>query len=287
MSTMNDKVTTLLAPLMDFAVPYDLSDIYNLGLGTVETTQRYVCGQRSISEDGAVDKYCYASVAVASEFGAVNIHGGNSAGSVYSNTISSHVIPVAASIGDRQIQVTIGAYDGDASGGLVYANELIGGYAIVGNGTSQHPETIRIIGNTGIATGGGVITVYLKRPLSIALTASTSYCEILANPYSMTENANTLNSAYATVVCVPQTVAAAGNFYWGRTWGPKWVTSDNKTGYDANARSLWFMQNGSLSSGSQVTFTSYHPLWQYAGYAMELTSASHSGPPLCYLQLAT
>jgi hypothetical protein len=267
-----------------------------MGPYVAETTQRFAYGAPAITWDGRLYRYCYAGTGgVASEFGAVNGHGGgagNNTTGATSNTISSATAP--AQVGDASgvagstcitVKIYSGSFHGEIGNGLVAKDELVGGYAIVGNGTSQHPDVRGIVGNTaiGTASASGTIQVYLDGPIFQTITAGTTNIEVLANPYSKVINGNVDNSGYATVVCVPAVTAAATYSFWGQRRGPCWVTSSGNTNYAINSRSLYFLTNGSIGSGDALTYAG--KAYQYAGYALEKTASAQSGPPLVFLLL--
>jgi hypothetical protein len=67
----------------------------------------------------------------------------------------------------RDLQDTLVATDGLAGDGAIAANELVGGYVVLGNGSSQHPQNRRIVANTVEAGGGGTITLTLDEALDL------------------------------------------------------------------------------------------------------------------------
>lgn len=267
---------------------YEMSLTKNCGWGT-----------RRITWDGQVFKYAKAFTGgVASEFGAANIHGGgagNNTTGPTSNTISSHLavtqVDLATGLaGCSVITVPIhtGDYHGEIGDGIVAANELVGGYAIINNGTSQHPDFRRIIANTACEAGtGSTIQITLDGPLFTAITVGTTYIEILANPYNKMVSGNVQNGGYVSFLGVPViTVATLYNF-WLKTWGPTWITSDGATNNQGSDREVYFQNNGSIVSGYDVTYVTSHPLGlQRAGFSMEKTSSGYSGPPLVMLQVS-
>lgn len=268
-----------------------------LSIYAAETTKRFAYGCPAIDlMDGSIFRYGLATTGgVTSQFGAANSYGGNSAGSQYNNTISSAVAPTqtgdaTGAIGMTCIKVTITAYDGVASDGVVTENELIGGTAIIGNGAYQYPDVRRIIANTGKVAGAGSIFVWLNAPITSTIAAWTASSgtaaaniEILANTYKALVSGNYSPNAYVSFMGIPNITAAATYNFWLRRKGPVWITSNSNTNYAANSRDLFFVSNGSIVSGDAITYAG--AAYQRAGYAMEKTSSTHSGPPLCFLQL--
>ena len=261
---------------------------HNQLVKATSTTKACPIGTRLQTTDGRVFRYAYTDTGtcnttagsitggVAPEFGAVNPI----------SVVVSAVVPVQATdcgaIGDVKVTVTVGASGGVAGDGAVAANELLGGYIVVGNGTSQHPQFFMITGNTVVASGGGAMDVTLDGALVAAVTATTTYAEVTANPYAHTKNGNTANNAYMSVVGVPAAVAAAGYYYWLQTWGPCWITSDGNTGKVANGRECLFQTNGSIVGASGSTYACR----QRAGFAMDANTGSISNSPCIMLQIA-
>jgi hypothetical protein len=242
----------------------------------VSSTQRYALGAKLVTADNRVFRYAYATTGgVAPEFGAVN----NVAALV--SAAAPAQASGAGSIGDVKVTVTVGSGAGVTSNGAVAADELIGGYVWIGNGTSQHPQCRYITGNTVVAAGGGVCTLTLDHALIGAVTQSVTYIEAFYNPYAHMTNGNVTNSGYASVLGVPTATATAAQYFWLQTWGPVWITSDGNTGKAANGRDLYFLTNGSIVGASSTTYAGN----QRAGYAMDMSTGAASNSPLCMLQL--
>jgi hypothetical protein len=321
------KITTpfQIGPFYGINSVKDLSGS-GMGLYTAETTQRAMVGARCISEDGRVWKYCRTGTTygVLPAVGAYNANmiSGLVGATATTCTVTSAVAPTqlgdaTGKVGCNCITVTMG----ETAGGVtqiekVLKDELVGGYAIIGDGGSQHPCTRMIIANdpldedvAGIwgAAETTTFNIYLDGPLTqtidgssrdvgtTCITAATTYIEILLSPYcNMVGGTDyAANAGYVTFLCMPEVritsaeVAAQyalGNywFFWGQTWGPRWITSNSITNQVANDRSLYFVGNGSVAAGTTATTT----LYQRAGFCMEATASSQPGLPLCMLQLS-
>ncbi len=252
----------------------DLTGANCLGLRTAETTQRFAYGARHITKDGRVFKYGYAIAAVKSGYGAMNLCPQN----------IGAVLPSAAVIGATKLTITIAGTDGYAAGGAVAKNELEGGYLVVNNNT-ENPENRLIVSNTAVATGGGTIVVELDEPIAYADLTTSSYCEVLLNPYAYLTAASIAD--FSAVMCVPAITAAATYNFWGQTWGPCWVTpggGDSTPGNTASDRSMYFVGDGSVNGAYAIAIETGY---QYAGFIIDTTSAALSACPFLMLQLST
>jgi hypothetical protein len=268
--------------------PTPLTDTVQ-ALSAADTVQRYALGARWVTDDGEIFRYAYtatgtinttgASIAggVQAEFGAVN---------PVQSVASAAVLPTQATGAGlalaTTLTVTVGATDGVAANGGIAANELIGGWVVVGHGAGQHPQTFRIIGNTVVANGGGVCTLTLDGKILTAVTVGVTTAEVMANPFAHTVSANVANSAYMSVIGMPNVTCVTGSYYWLKRRGIIWITSDNNTGKAANGRDAFFQTNGSIVTASSTTYTCR----QRAGYTVDANaSGSASNAPFVYLQL--
>jgi hypothetical protein len=293
-----------------------------MNLYTAETDQRAMVGSRCITIDGRVYKYCRTGTTygVLPEVGAYNAN--NVSGLVGATnttcTVSSHaapaqVGPASGKVGCYCITVTMGETDGGITQiEKVLKDELVGGYAIIGNGSAQHPCTRMIVANDALDEDVAEVTtfnIWLDGPLTqtiegssrdvgtTCITAATTFIEILANPYNnmVGGTAYGTDAGFVSFLCMPEVritdteVAAQyalGNywFFWGQTWGPRWITSNSITNQAAHDRTLYFADNGSIVAGTTASTTA--PLYQKAGFAMEATATSQPGPPLVMLQIS-
>lgn len=252
-----------------------LSGATDHGIHTASATQAYALGTIRRMRDGRIFRYAKSDTGgVASEFCACNPLG----------AIVSAVVPAQGTdcgdAGDTKVTVTVAAGGGAAADGAVAANELLGGYLWLANGTSQHPECFRILANTVVAAGGGTMDVTVDQPLAAAVVASTTYSEVFCNPYAHVKDMNVVNSAYVSALGVPGVTAVANRYFWLQTRGPCWITSDGNTGKAASGRVLRIQTNGSVKGESSTTYVHM----QAAGYAMDLSASGTSNSPLCFLQ---
>jgi len=260
-------------PLGPNASPRDLTGAAYQGSYTaIETTQRFVFGTRMITWDGRVFKYCHSVGTLLSGFGAANIAPYN----------IGAVLPAAAAVGDREVLVTIASGDGYAADGVVAKDELAGAYFISGNGESLVQNRL-IESNTVVASGGGTSTVTLDAPIANAMTISSSYCEIILNPYKYLSKGA---YEYNAFMCVPAVNAASTYNFWGQTWGPCWVTpggADTTPGSSVDDRTAYFVGDGSVNYGTAID---EEKGYQLAGFGIDTNSASLTAAPLLMLQIS-
>jgi hypothetical protein len=88
-----------------------------------------------------------------------------------------------------------------------------------------------------------------------------------------------------TFVGVPAVGATSGQYFWVQTWGPAWITSNSNTCDSANDRNIFFVANGSVVSGGDITHTTDHPIFQQAGVALDMSGSSASNAPFVLLQI--
>jgi hypothetical protein len=243
----------------------------NMGYAALETTQRSAFGRMWWTWDGKVFRYCHSLGTLLSGFGAANIAPANIAG----------VIPTAAAAGDREIIVTIASGDGYAGNGLVAKDELEGALLVCGHGESL-VQNRTIMANAAVASGGGTCRILLDYPLANAMTAASSYVEVVLNPYKYLSKGA---YEYHAFMCVPAVNASSGYNFWGQTRGPAWVCpggGDGTPGDTANDRTAYFVGDGSVNFGYALTVESGY---QRAGYCIDRTANGTSALPLIFLQL--
>ena len=251
-------------------------------------SEKYDVGDRVVTPDGRVFKYSYAAAVCDPECGAYNtIKAITNAVAPAQATIQSPIVGksvVAGSLGASVVTVTVGSGDGILGSGLIAADELRGGFIVIGNGTSQHPQMRGIIGNSTVAATGGACNVYLDSPLTTAVTVGTTNIEAMLNPYAyLTGGLTTSANGYSTFLGVPAIRATAGQYFWLQTWGPCWISSDGNTCNGAIDRTIYFVANGTVQSGADVTLESG---FQPAGVAMDTSSAAASNAPFVMLQIS-
>lgn len=239
--------------------------------------EKYHVGDRVVTPDGRVFHYALAGGTCNPEVGAYQ-----PITTITNAVLPTQVSPASAAVGSDVVTVTVGATDGAASDGVVAADELRGGYVVLGNGSAQHPQMRYILGNTAVASGGGTSNLTLDAPLNLALTVSTSNVEVLMNPYDNLKGDNS-GGSYVTFMGVPARVATSGQYFWLQTWGPCWITSDGNTCDGASDRMIYFVANGSVVSGADATIENGY---QFAGVAMDASSSGNSNAPFVMLMVA-
>lgn len=183
--------------------------------------------------------------------------------------------------GSYYVTVTIDTEIGVLTTGVLSENELAGGYIVIGNGTSQHPQNRMIVSHPALTTAGGSLTLRLDSPLATAVTAATTNIELMENPFNGVK-ADGSGGDYVTFIGIPTVVAASGEFFWLQTWGIVWITSDGNTCNSARDRTIAFVGNGSVVSSNDVTMESG---FQLAGVAMDDSSSGSSNAPFVMLQI--
>ena len=266
-------------PKFEFA-PLELGvagprDYTSIGAGeqdiyTYETTQRHAYGRAAWTWDGRLFRYSRSLGSVKSGFGAANIAAQN----------IGAVIPVAADVGDWEVTVTIAGTDGHAGNGVIAKDELCGGYLVCGHGeTLVNNRTI--MANTAVAATGGTCRVRLDGPIAHAMTAASSYLEIVLNPHRYLSKGS---YDYQAFMGVPAVNAESGYNFWNQRRGPCWVTpggADTTPGNTADDRTAYFVGDGSVNFGYALTIEDGY---QEAGYCIDNT-AGVSALPLIFLTL--
>jgi hypothetical protein len=201
------------------------------------------------------------------------------------------VVLSAGAVGDATLTVSTKTTSGVAADGVIAADELAGGYIVIGNQSSS-PQNRGIVGNTAGASGAiTAITVFLDAPLVTAVTAGTTYIEILPNPYAnMYGNpAAALSDGFMSFGGVPTVSATSGQYFWLQTWGPLWITPSgtpgaaHQPGYTSRDRDVFFVGDGSIYGGEAATVESG---WQRAGTIIQRDASTEAGPPFIMLQIS-
>jgi hypothetical protein len=231
-------------------------------------------GDRVVLPDGRVFRYSKAGTAgVVPETGAFN--------SI--KTIAVAVAPAqgtgCGAKGNRKVTITVDAAAGVAGDGVFAADELKGGYIVIGNGSAQHPQMRQIISNPAV-DGAATCDLTLDAPLTTAVTVGTTTLEATMNPYNFLQCGT---NEYASFLGIPAISATVGQYFWLQTWGPCWITSNSNTCNSANDRTIVFVANGSVVSSDDVTLESG---FQIAGFAMDASSSGASNAPMVMLQIS-
>jgi hypothetical protein len=243
-------------------------------------------GDRVVLPDGRVFRLAKAgALGVVSELGAVQtrISNTNAVAPAQATAASLGTVLAAGVVDSHYVSLTIASTFGHLATGVLTKDELRGGYIVIGNGTSQHPQTRQIIGHPVLAAAG-ILTVEIDAALVTAVTVGTTNIEAMMNPYSDLNNTGLGDgvTTFASVMGVPAVSATVGQYVWVQTWGACWVTSAGNTCNDSNDRTLWFEKSGLVVSGADVTVESGY---QLAGFALDGSSSGNSNAPFVNLQI--
>ena len=133
---MSKHFTYPNTPMKFMSSPQDFTGIYNLGLYTVETTQRFVLGTTFTTWDSREFVYSKSSGACISGQGAKFGFSGYTAYTAFG---------VAASIGDTSVTVPAATHD------ALTEDYLAGGYICMFNGSDNNVQFRGIVGNEAVA----------------------------------------------------------------------------------------------------------------------------------------
>jgi hypothetical protein len=130
---------------------------------------------------------------------------------VQADPIANHVdcaAYAAAAINATKVQLTLGAT-------AATADYYRGGQLVVQDGTGEG-RAYEIEGNTA-ADASGVVTVYLREGLSVAIVATTSKCDLIANRYQGVVISATDQADLA--IGIPNVTITAAYYGWVQTFG--------------------------------------------------------------------
>jgi hypothetical protein len=187
----------------------------------------------------------------------------------------------AGAAGSKYVTVTIDTEIGVLTTGVLAANELAGGYIVIGNGSAQHPQMRMIESHPALTSTGGALTLKLDSPLTTAVTAATTTIELMENPF-YNISADGSGGDYVTYIGVPTVVATSGQYLWIQTSGPCWITSNSNTCDSANDRMICVVGNGSVTSSNDQTLESG---CQIVGFALDMSGSGASNAPFVNLTL--
>jgi hypothetical protein len=248
-------------------------------------------GDRVVTPDGRVFRYSLAGGTILSEFGVCQpdlsiTNAVAPAQSVISgpilNAFGASATLQAGALGSNVVTITVASGDGKLTTGAIAADELRGGYVVIGNGTSQHPQFRGIIGNSVVAAGGGSCDVWLDAALTAAVTVGTTNIEAYLPLYGNVKGMNAVNSAYVTCIGAAAIGATTGQYFWIQTWGPAWLTSNGITGEAANGRDIYINTDGSVRGQTGTTYAGY----QRIGTGMDKSASNSSNGPCIMLQIS-
>lgn len=183
----------------------------------VSSDQIHELGTIAETADGRVYRYSQAGS------GAALVAGKVSQGLAKVANHTDVAVAAAASAGDRQVTVTLGAT-------AATANQYLDGYVVVVEGAGVG-QTLRIEGHPAAASAGS-LTLSLKDPIHTDLTTS-SKVNLVYNPFASAA-VRTASAAEVTTGS-PVVAVAASDFFWAQTRGVASVLSDGIIAKDALA----------------------------------------------------
>jgi len=265
-------------------------EISNLTIPTTwaaDSTQKYPLGTKFVNGD-RVYRYCYASGTVNTEWGCYKPKATNTnAVAPTQATAAAQALAypgetlAAGAVGSSYVSVTIDTEIGVLTTGVLSANELAGGYVVIGNGSAQHPQMRYIVSHPALATAGGTLTIKLDMPLLTVVTAATTNIELMECPFYCVK-ADGSGGDYVTFIGIPAVDTSSGYYFWVQTWGVCWITSNSATCDSVRDRTIVFVGNGSVESSNDETLESG---FQIAGIALDQSSSGSANAPMVYLQI--
>jgi hypothetical protein len=238
----------------------------------------YNVGDRVVTPDGRVFRYCYSGGACYTGRGAAFYNAIPATGIDYAANIAS-----AAAIGDTSVEITNGSTVAQTKDGLR------GGWILFKTASGSDDSALQqryIVGNDamGLAETG---TVYLDAPLTGALTTS-SYSFCMPCPYwdiRLPSGAGTVSIAGVPAAYV----SAASKYFWLQTWGLCWIAPQaSGPGTISCERQLYFRHDGSVDGYSVAgagTFASEYCTDQVAGFIVD-NNTEANGATLMMLQIS-
>jgi hypothetical protein len=257
-------------------------------VSTHGTVKKYPLGTKLETADGRVFRYIYASGTCYPQLGAYKSKLTNTVTTAPTQKTAAEMVAsypgetlASGAVGSEYVAVTIDTEIGVLTTGVLSANELEGGYIVVGNGSGQAPQNRRIVSHPALTSTGGTLVVRMDEPLVTAVTASTTTIELMESPYYCIL-ADLAGGDYVSYIGIPACQMAALDYGWIQTWGPCWATSNSNTCNSAADRTIVFVGNGSVVSSDDVTVESG---FQIAGFALDKSSNGGSNAPFIMLQL--
>ncbi len=249
---------------------------------TVKDPQ-WTIGDRVVLPDGRTFRYAYASGTCNPEVGCYKPKKTNTVAVAPAQATAAQANDgtglAAGVVGSRSVSVTIDTEIGVLTTGVLAENELAGGYIVIGNGTSQHPQMRRIVSHPALTTAGGTLCLRLDAKLVTAVTVGTTTIELMENPFYCIKGDNS-GGEYVTYLGVPARVLTTGQYGWVQTKGIAWITSNGATCDSAGDRTIVWAGDGSVRSSNDITVEDGIHI---AGVAMDMSSSGASNAPFVNL----
>jgi hypothetical protein len=261
------------APIGWWGAPRDFTTTNDLGVYTLDATQRYVFGTPLMTWDGKIYRYAKAGGTLDVDMGAKAYATQNLA---YAAAASTQLA------GDRQVTATFAVTDGYANSGLVLEDELAGGEIVVFSDTVV-TQRRTIVGNTSVVVGGGTGIIYVDTPWQAAIAVSGSYIEAMGSQFLDVRTADDQTKCVVGVPCAIATTTYP--FCWLQTRGKCWVAPQSTVGNSASIRACYWRSDGSLDIRALAgTFHDVYVTDQYAGYVLQNAQAGTQGAPFFFLE---
>lgn len=179
-------------------------------LFTTSSTQMHVLGERMVTPDGRVFRYCKAG-------GTTLVPGKLQQASAEDTTNMQNLTTATVAVGDLSVTTTTTV--------TLSANQVAGGYLVFTQGTGGKGATYRIKSHP--AASAAVVTFTLEDAVHTAVTG-TPKVDVIPNPYDgVIVNPTTASSCPVGVAIYPITNAQYG---WLQTHGPVACLLDDQTG---------------------------------------------------------
>jgi hypothetical protein len=250
------------------------------GIHTCDTVQKYPIGTEFVN---GLRRYYYskANGECDTEWGAYKPKKTNTAAVLPTQATATQADgTIAGASGSHYLTITVDSEIGTLTTGVLSKDELAGGFIVVGNGSAQHPQMFQIVSHPALAAAGS-LTIELDDTLNAAVTAATTYHELMESPFYDLK-ADGSGGDYVTFLGIPAAHASDGEFFWLQTWGPCWITSNSATCDSARDRTIVFVGNGSVESSNDETLESG---FQIAGVALDMSGDTASNAPMVLLQI--
>ncbi|MBE3045980.1 hypothetical protein IMZ48_26265 [Candidatus Bathyarchaeota archaeon] len=185
------------------------------------------------------------------------------------------VAAISYAIGAREITIPAQTH------AALTADELRGGYVIIGmQGGTTSVHVRQIVGNDASVLDVA-FKVRLDAPLSVAITAATTYIETFQNPYAAIGQSTTSTLPRAGRAATD--VSAASKYFWVQTKGVTWASPQTGVGADNGGITACWREDGSLEK-TETAFAvtvAASDTCQIAGFCIEGSTAGNG--PLFYL----
>lgn len=195
---------------------------------------------------------------------------------IYNGVTGGNV--TARVIGDTWVDILLDATTGGATW-FGTKNNMVGGIYVQPDFANAQT---RIITGHEKGSDGATIKIYLDGPITRTMVA-VSITEICQNPYNQL---TTTGDEYMSVMGVPTTVIASGEYGWLQTWGPCRIIPSLPVADTINWRTVVFVGNGTIKSFDDAISASASDSYQIAGFVLDATTGALDNPPFIMLQIS-